>query len=884
MIQYFPIRSHIINTLIISFTLLPGMILNAEQLKTQTINSTTDIIDISSINAKQKEWFATIDQINPDSTTQYIIQNEKLTIDTNWLPVEVPGNLYGVLNNGNDLDKIWYIKTFRISRKPDTSLSIRLGKINDRDQVYLNGQLIGKTGQFGAELPQAYDKTRIYEIPHNVLHINKINVLLIHVETYNLDETGIASDRVELGPTSKMLTTFDWETYRELGLLIAYLTVGFYFLFLFIRRRVERENLFFALFVIILVGYQGIATQIRFRFDIAFITLKRIEYLLLYLLTPLFFYFIRTYYVLPDRLWKRILDILATLATFASFIIWMHVIFSDNANHWWYVQKNIAQQVWLVHIIGILIILVNRCLRRQKDAYYMLIGFVFIFSGIVLDSLSNRSIINLPRLLSFFFSAFIFNLALILANRFVRVHNQVEDLNKNLEAKVEKRTLELNKTLNKVQTLKEMQDGDYYLTSLLIKPLGGNFSTNELVDVQMLTHQKKKFKFRGHESEIGGDINIAHDITLRGRKYSVVLNGDAMGKSIQGAGGALVLGTVFKSIVNRTKLSSNLQNKFPEQWLRLGLSELQGVFVGFDGSMLISVVMGLVDEQSGMFYYINAEHPNVALYRNGHAQFVKKEIILRKIGIEILESGIHIQALQLAPGDIIFLGSDGRDDILLGKDKNGLRIINEDETAFLKHIEAGRGDLSAIEKSIIKTGELTDDLTLLRIEFRKDAPFPLSFKNIEADKISHTAYQLYKEGHTQKALDLLMKKLQEFVQNPALLRQLIQILVLEKKYTQVLPYIEQFSSQGLEDIDFLYYASSVYKRHKKYEMAADYGERCRLRDPSHLNNLANLIDVFRISGKLDRSKKLLAKGLKINPDHSLLKKVGAKINNFSQAI
>ena len=39
------------------------------------------------------------------------------------------------------------------------------------------------------------------------------------------------------------------------------------------------------------------------------------------------------------------------------------------------------------------------------------------------------------------------------------------------------------------------------------------------------------------------------------------MNADAMGKSLQGAGGALVMGTVFKSIIQNTISVPSFQNK-----------------------------------------------------------------------------------------------------------------------------------------------------------------------------------------------------------------------------------------------------------------------------------------------------------------------------------
>ena len=104
-----------------------------------------------------------------------------------------------------------------------------------------------------------------------------------------------------------------------------------------------------------------------------------------------------------------------------------------------------------------------------------------------------------------------------------------------LEAKVKDRTSELVTTIGEIQELKTHQDGDYFLTSLLIKPLSKNNNKSERVHVEFMISQKKKFQFRSYKEEIGGDICVSYNITLRNRPMSVFLNADAMGKSMQGA-------------------------------------------------------------------------------------------------------------------------------------------------------------------------------------------------------------------------------------------------------------------------------------------------------------------------------------------------------------
>lgn len=863
----------------------------------QVIGDSSQVISLDTIEKETDEtttqWWATDKKINIKETSdQFLTSSEKLDRPGKpWHQVKVPYSLYKSENFTNQIAEYWIRKTFIIkASRVKIPLALQLGQISDRDQVYLNGILIGQTGDWDAIKPQAYDKTRIYDIPEGVIRYNQKNILLIRIKGYFTSEAGLVGGTTEIGPTSKIRQSFYNDAYREILFLILYLSVGSYFLFLFLRQRKSRENLLFAMFTYLLIAYQFNRNQIKFEFDVELFTFKRIEFLTLTWISPTFYFFIRSFLPLPSVKFTKYFDIFIYVLLISPISFSLIVLFSENVLFWDSMNKLYHLYTLLLFMIMSLSVTIYSALgikksrlnvpwfylKKNTDARLMLVGLSLFVCAVIVDTVGYRMDMHLPRVAGYAFIIFVLVIALILANRFVRLHNEVEDLNKNLEAKVEKRTEELNTTLSEVQTLKEQQDGDYFLTSLLINPLGGNYSSNELVDVQMLAHQKKKFLFRDKESEIGGDINVSHDIELRGRKYTIVLNADAMGKSIQGAGGALVLGTVFKSIVSRTQLSSVLQKKFPEQWLKLSFSELQDVFVSFDGSMLISMVIGLIDQESGMFYYINAEHPFVVLYRNRKAQFMEKEFVLRKVGVDVMNEGLHIQAFPLQSGDVLYLGSDGRDDILLGDDASGNRIINEDEQKFLEHIELGEGKLDKVEKSIMGSGELTDDFTLLRVAYREDAPFPTNIQNEDADQIVTSSNSLFRSGKKDKAIKIAQEGLEKYKDNPSLLRQIIRMMMIQKKYKDVVLYIEKFSQHGLEDLEFLYYASYVYKQLKSLELSADFGERCRMRDPNHLNNLANLIDVYRLNGNKKRAQRLLAKGLGLDKDHDLLKKLAKR--------
>nr|WP_231292607.1 PP2C family protein-serine/threonine phosphatase [Leptospira meyeri] len=274
--------------------------------------------------------------------------------------------------------------------------------------------------------------------------------------------------------------------------------------------------------------------------------------------------------------------------------------------------------------------------------------------------------------------------------------------------------------IGEVSRLKYQQDGDYYLTSLLTRPLSGIRIRSKTVQIQTYIKQKKSFQFKNREYELGGDICVADQIVLRGRSYLVFANGDAMGKSMQGAGGVLVFGTAFRALVERTHREGILSGYYPERWLHTALNDLNDVFEGFEGSMSMSLLLGLVDEENGFLYYLNAEHPFPIRVRDGKASFLSEEASNFKLGM--LKDRARIETCWIRPGDTIIIGSDGRDDLSMGNTTDTNRVINMDHTSILLHAEVSLGNIETLGERLQKIGELTDDLSLLSIRFHPQTP------------------------------------------------------------------------------------------------------------------------------------------------------------------
>jgi len=90
----------------------------------------------------------------------------------------------------------WYRKTFRAgSVSQNEPVYLILGNIDDADEVYVNGHLVGKTGSFPPNFQTAYNQQRKYIIPYEVLNHRNINTIAVRVFDSHMNG-GISSGNV----------------------------------------------------------------------------------------------------------------------------------------------------------------------------------------------------------------------------------------------------------------------------------------------------------------------------------------------------------------------------------------------------------------------------------------------------------------------------------------------------------------------------------------------------------------------------------------------------------------------------------------------------------------------------------------------------------------
>ena len=422
--------------------------------------------------------------------------------------------------------------------------------------------------------------------------------------------------------------------------------------------------------------------------------------------------------------------------------------------------------------------------------------------------------------------------------------------------------------LDSLNVLKVQQDGDYFLTSLLTDPLNFMNLNSETVKAEIFLKSKKQFVFRNKHKELGGDINIIDEIHLSGRKYIIFMNADAMGKSLQGAGGALVLGAAFKSLILRAKKHEDEEDQFPESWLKTMFEELGQIFETFNGSMLVSAVIGLIEEDTGFLYYVNAEHPFLVLLRDGKAKFIETELQNRKLGITGFDDGVCIKLFQLRNNDILIAGSDGRDDIMM-PDAGGIKKMNHDETLFLSAVEKGEGNLNRIFQVLDDSGDLSDDLSMIRISFH-------GMNRMEEDsseeykKIIYTAMQEKNNRLYHEAVNLFTHAMNTFSENVFILKQITSLYLRLGDFRNMLEYSQRISKLAPEETRYLFYTSFAYYKLGDIAKAIYYSERVYLREPDNLKNIIHLIKLCKLSGSRKLFDQYLNAGLKLDPDNHTL--------------
>lgn len=101
--------------------------------------------------------------------------------DSRWEEIYVPSAWEDEGFYGHD-GYSWYRKEILISSTfEDENLYLNLGRVDDVDEVYFNGELIGFAGSFPPNYKSAYFYNRVYKIPKEIINFDSENLIAVKV-------------------------------------------------------------------------------------------------------------------------------------------------------------------------------------------------------------------------------------------------------------------------------------------------------------------------------------------------------------------------------------------------------------------------------------------------------------------------------------------------------------------------------------------------------------------------------------------------------------------------------------------------------------------------------------------------------------------------------
>lgn len=129
--------------------------------------------ELKKVTDLQREWKFSIGDNNEWSSKDFK--------DQDWDEIWVPSSWENQGFHGYD-GYAWYRTSFRVEQNtPNLPLYLSLGYIDDVDEVYINGHLMGKTGSFPHNYTTAFNAKRIYRIPKDILDANGENSIAVRV-------------------------------------------------------------------------------------------------------------------------------------------------------------------------------------------------------------------------------------------------------------------------------------------------------------------------------------------------------------------------------------------------------------------------------------------------------------------------------------------------------------------------------------------------------------------------------------------------------------------------------------------------------------------------------------------------------------------------------
>lgn len=302
-------------------------------------------------------------------------------------------------------------------------LGLTLGKINSAYQIYAGGRLLGGVGRLPPNGRVDYDQHRVYAIPPEA--IDDDGHLILALRVWRSPDIPFAIGPTEgpffIGPFGELVRQESTSEFLSLFLAGLYLILGLAHFELFRRRNELRSYLWFALLASSFGLYGILRTQWKYVvFGQDFALLKEVELALVYLMIALFLQLLGTILERPLGAFERTLqgvNLMAAAVVLAVPGLWLNLTLLP----FW--QAGAA-------LVGLytLVLLVHQVSKGNEEAKILLLGCLLFALAFGHDVAAGLGYLTGGRWGDIGFICFVSTLALAMAGRFSRLHQEVESL------------------------------------------------------------------------------------------------------------------------------------------------------------------------------------------------------------------------------------------------------------------------------------------------------------------------------------------------------------------------------------------------------------------------------------------------------------------------
>lgn len=379
--------------------------------------SLSDEMSTEIINLAESEWSIDFNDNPQYASAEFAHQT--------WQTVEVPGNLRRIDSSHRGI--FWMRKSFELDAENFTSaLALTLGKIYDRDEVYLNGKIIGINGKSPEDIHQnevAFGRLRIYSIPPGLLK-QGTNVLAIKINSNFRAYAGIVSGPIGIATLESATSYLIQNSLDESIFVAVYLFIGIFFIITFVKMKEMKEYLAFSIFIIAFSFFQFTRNEFRFEFSNNFLVFKYLESALLLNMPFFYVHFFQSFFKLPKVKYQNYYFLLNLGFCFLFLAIPNYVFWNNFIN------------IWVINILLILgyslYISVQKVKEKDRDAIIYGIALIYFIYSVMKEILIERGWIQSESSIEHSVLFYILLVTVALRLRFIvlkiKIQNRFEQL------------------------------------------------------------------------------------------------------------------------------------------------------------------------------------------------------------------------------------------------------------------------------------------------------------------------------------------------------------------------------------------------------------------------------------------------------------------------